>query len=336
MHLGIAINETWGFFNEIYADLGEHYRTNLFRYRSIRTPVYRKRINDYLFRRGFDTFMRNNDVVFFEWASDLLAVASHLPKTCGIVTRLHRYELYQWAHKINWDAVDKIILVSKAKEREFLERFPKQAAKTMVSRPSISLQKFTPQQKTFGGDIGILCHLTPRKRVYELVLAFSQLVGIDDRFHLHIAGEKDDSFLDYYEALTQLVEDLNLQEKVTFYGHVSNAWEWYHRIDVFVSNSYSEGFQVALMEAMASGCVCLSHRWNGVDEILPGQNLFYTSNELVDKLLMYTQMPAEALNLEKEHMRQLACQEFDIEYTKVQIRQAIEEVYSKVNVASGA
>ena len=175
MRLGIAIEETWDFFNEIYADLREHYQTSLLTARSFSLPVFHTRVNRLVFQHDLRQFMRRNDVVFFEWASRLLAEASRQPKRCGIVTRLHRYELYTWADRIHWDVVDKVILVSRAMQAEFSSRFPDQASKTVVVSPSTSLTRFYPVAKEFSGDIGILCHLTPRKRVYELILTLAEI-----------------------------------------------------------------------------------------------------------------------------------------------------------------
>jgi glycosyltransferase involved in cell wall biosynthesis len=326
MRLGIAIQETWDFFNEIYADLTRHYHTSLFQHRSWRLPIFHARINRYLYHHDLQAFMRANDVVFFEWASGLLATATHLPKVCRIVTRLHRYEMYEWVNRINWDAVDKIILVSQAKKREFLTKFPEQEAKIIISGPSTSLEKFTPQRKAFQGDIGILCHLTPRKRVYDLLLTFYELTQKKDDLHLHIGGGADPAHGDYYQAMQHIVRDLNLQSKVTFYGNVTDTWRWYHKIDIFVSNSYSEGLQVAPMEAMASGCYCLAHRWDGADELLPHENLFYASNELQEKILNYCAIPEVQKQEQKAHMRAIACEKFDIRRTVAQILQTLEEV----------
>ena len=78
-------------------------------------------------------------MVFFEWASGLLASASHMAKTCGIVTRLHRYEMYRWADRINWDAVDRLILVSQAKLREFSAAFPQHVHKAVVIPEAVSV-----------------------------------------------------------------------------------------------------------------------------------------------------------------------------------------------------
>jgi glycosyltransferase involved in cell wall biosynthesis len=326
MRLGIAIQETWGFFEEIYADLASHYETNLFRRRIWKFPIFHTRINRYIFHRDLQHFMQENDVVLFEWASELLAVATRLPKSCGIVTRLHRYEMYGWVNRINWDAVDKIIVVSQAKKKEFIARYPNQESKLVVSSPSISLEKFTPSSKKYSGDIGTLCHLSPRKRVYELILTLYELLQSGGDFHLHIGGSPEPSNEDYYHALQYLVDELELREKVTFYGNVTDPKNWYSNIDIFISNSYSEGLQVALMEAMASGCYCLSHRWDGVNEMLPGNHLYYSERELVQKIINYSESPGADKQAMRRSMREIACEKFDINQTKAQFRQAIEAV----------
>lgn len=326
MRLGIAIQETWRFFNEIYQDLVEHYQTRLFTHQDWQLPIFKGRINHRLFQHNMQRFLQGNDVVFFEWASELLVAASHLPKRCGIVTRLHRYEMYRWSDKINWDAVDRIIVVSQAKEREFALKFPQHAAKLVTSRPSIALQQFTLKPKRFNGDIGLLCHLLPRKRVYDLILVFYELSQQLDGLHLHIGGGHDLTNQDYHDALHYLVRELHLEDKVTFYGQVNEPWHWYDQIDIFISNSYSEGLQVAPMEAMASGCYCLSHRWDGAEELLPQENLFFTNRELETKILQYCALPAMEKQKQRAQMRDHACAEFDIEVTKQQIRTVIDEV----------
>ena len=326
IRLGVAIKETWNFFNDIYIDLQKHYNVSLFKYRKWELPIFNDRINQYFFRSDLGSFLRDNDVVFYEWASELLIAATRLPKVCGIVTRLHRYEMYRWVDRVNWNNVDKIIVVSQAKKNEFVKRFPDQERKVVVNGPSTSLEKFFPQPKVFKGDIGILCNLTPRKRVYDLILTFYELSKKNDQLHLHIGGGMDDAYQDYYHALNHLVKDLNLGNRITFYGPVINTWDWYHNIDVFVSNSYSEGLQVAPMEAMACGCYCLAHRWNGADELLPDENLYYTNDELKIKILQYCELPEEVRNMQRGIMRSTAEKKFDINRTIEKIEEVIDEV----------
>lgn len=326
MQLGIAIQETWSFFHEIYADLQAHHSTSLFKARQVKLPLLSQRINQLLYQQTWSDFLKNNQVVFFEWASEFLSYASQLPKTSGLVTRLHRYEMYHWADKINWSAVDKIILVSQAKKREFSSRFPEQAEKIVVIPEAISPQRFKPVSKKFEGDIGILCHLIPRKRVYELILAFADLDRQRAGFHLHIGGPEYPLHRDYYEAMQALVVRLGLDDKVTFYGNVDNPDEWYAKIDIFISNGYSEGLQVAPLEAMASQRLVLSHWWEGADEMLPVENLYLTNGELVERILQFSDASESKRRSYREFMRHIVCEKFNIDNTKIQIRNVIEQV----------
>ncbi len=329
MKTGIIIEETWDFFTEIYADFSERHQTSLFKRKPIKPPFFKERINRYLLNRNMRNFMRENDVLFFEWSSELLALASHLPKTCGIVTRLHRYEMYEWVDRINWDNVDKLILVSNAKVKEFSTRFPEQAHKVMMIPEAVSLNRFQFKPKTFTGDLGILCHLTPRKRVYELILTFSEILQQRDDLHLHIGGDEHALFGDYYHALQAIIQRLNIEDKITFYDFIENPEEWYHTIDIFISNSYSEGLQVSPIEAMASGCYCLSHFWDGADQLLPAENLYITDNQLQDKILEFCQISEDERQKRKVNLRNRVENMFNVDTTKEQIRQLTESVQTK-------
>lgn len=326
MQLGVVNFETWSFFREIYDDLEKNHSVSRFEWQVKPFPILNQRLNEWSLNRSLHTFLDNHDVVFFEWASDFLLVASHLPKRCGVVTRLHRYEMYGVVDQINWNSVDKIILVSQVKKKEFLERFPDQASKLIVIPEAIDPEAFPFRSKPFTGKIGILCHLTPRKRVYELILSFYDLSQRNKDLTLHIGGGQQPEHLDYYIAIRNLVKELDLESKVTFYGHVNHPAEWYQAIDIFISNSYSEGLQVAPMEAMASGCYCLAHHWEGAEELLPQQYLYYTDAQLQRKILDYCVLPEKEKQKEQECMRDLVYTHFNVHDTKVQIRRVIESV----------
>jgi glycosyltransferase involved in cell wall biosynthesis len=151
MQLGIINFETWSFFREIYADLEKNHSVSRFEWRVKSFPILNQRLNDWSLNRNLMVFLEKNDVVFFEWASEYLSVASHLPKRCGIVTRLHRYEMYGLVDQINWNNVDKIILVSQVKKKEFLERFPDQGPKLFVIPEAIDTSAFSFHPKPFTG-----------------------------------------------------------------------------------------------------------------------------------------------------------------------------------------
>lgn len=326
MRLGVVIEESWAFFSEVYAELAAHHSTALFRSRPSRLPVFRQRHDRYLARHDLRRFLATNDVVLFEWAGERLAQASHMPRQAALVTRLHRYELYRWADSIRWDAVDRVILVSEAKRREFCRRFPAQAGKVIVIPEAISLDHYHPVERPFSGQLGVLCHLSPRKRVYELLLALRHLLNRRNAFHLHIGGGPHPTFPDYPQALESLVTRLGLEANVTFHGPVADPAAWYPAVDIFLSNSYSEGLQVAPMEAVASGCYCLSHAWEGADELLPAEDLFVSEDELVAKILDYSDSTVERRRQMRSRQLEIVRARFDVAQTKVRIREQIEAV----------
>lgn len=317
MNIGFVNEETWAFVNEIYAELDR--RQSLIRFASQphQIPLLAGRLNRGKFERDLRRFLAQNQVVFFEWASEILAAATRQTKTCAIVTRLHRYEMYHWAGKINWDAVDAVILVSQAKKREFSALFPQQAHKVVVIPEAVDPQRFTFQWKPFEKRLGILGNLTPRKRVYELILA---LVGeglAAEGYQLHIGGGAHPRFLDYDLAIRGLIEKLGLHGQVHLYGAVHDAPEFFRNIDVFISNSYSEGLQVSPMEAMASGCYALAHDWDGADELLPADQRFLTDGQLAERLRTYAALSAA--------QQQAAC---------LNLRRRVENDFSALNIAA--
>ncbi len=326
LKLGVATEETWGFLDDIYAELSAHHETAKFERRTLTLPAFNTRLNRRRFNNDLTAFLQSNDVVFFEWASSLLAEATRLPKSAAIVTRLHRYEMYKWADKINWDAVDAIILVSEAKRREFTRRFPAQAGKIVVIPEAVAPDRFEPVYRPYRGDIGILCHLRPRKRVYDLILAFSEIAGARPNLHLHIGGGEASGFEEYAAVLPSLVERLNLQDRVTFYGAVADPVAWNRNMDILVSNSYSEGLQVSILEAMAMRRYCISHHWEGADELLPPENLFFTERQLIETLLRYNDATEAEREAQQDRLRQIVLDNFDISRTKVAIRRLIEGV----------
>jgi glycosyltransferase involved in cell wall biosynthesis len=328
MNLGVARppEDTNSFFPEILADFQAHHQVQQFTERTINSPAFHTRLNRRLYRRDWQAFLQAHDVVFFEWASRYLVDATQLPKTCGIVTRLHRFEMYEWAERVNWDVVDKIILVSQAKQREFNRRFPGHEAKTVVIPEGTSLARFQVEKRPFNGDIGTLCHLRPRKRVYELILAFAELARVRGDVQLHIAGGEAPLLGDYLEAMHSAVQKLKLQERVTFYGKTSNPEKWYRHIDIFVSNSYSEGLQLAPMEAIASGNYALVHDWDGADELLPPDYLYLTDNELNARISHFCDLPEAERQQHRDRQLAIVHEKFDINQIKTQIRQVVEEV----------
>lgn len=323
-NLGIFVGENgkWTFFHEIFAVLDRSFQTEIFTPKHYELPLLSGRLNRWAYHNRMQTMLRHNDLCFFEWASELLSAATHLPKTGPIVTRLHSYELTFWASRVNWDHVDRVILLTRAMESKFRAAYPDHAHKTAIINNGVDLKKFTPPaNKPFQFNLGMVSNIHPIKRIYELVLTVHNLKKLGLNPHLHIAGGRWENayFDDYYVAIQRAIEKLNLQDNVTQYGFVEDTPAWLQKIDIFISNSYWEGQQVALLEAMGCGCYCLAHFWDGVEEVLPAENIYVTENELIGKIIAFAEKPAAERQSCQAQLRSIAEQQFDITQTAAQI-----------------
>lgn len=75
---------------------------------------------------------------------------------------------------------------------------------------------------------------------------------LDNRYKLVLIGNGQD-----YNKLHQKIEEYNLENRVFLIGQVENVSEYLSASDVFLMPSRYEGFPFALVEAQASGLVCL-------------------------------------------------------------------------------
>jgi len=327
MKLGVVTDGGWAFVSELLADWQGRYETQVFSHREVSLPISEGRVNRWRLKWALKRFVNSNDVVFFEWAGPLLVVASRLAARASIVVRLHSYELYDFAPRICWRAVHRVILVSNAMRRRFCDLCPSAADKTTVVYYGKSMTKYHPRERDFSGVIGMLCHLVPIKRVYEVILALYELNQTRMSLRLRIAGPPRPGADNqrYYAAMERLVSELRLEDCVSFEGYVDNPAGFLSDIDIFLSNSYWEGQQNALLEAMATGCYCLSHFWDGAEEVLPPDNLYVTDKELCEKIISYCQLPESEKQTQRALMRKIAEEKFDIRNTSAAVRDIVEE-----------
>jgi glycosyltransferase involved in cell wall biosynthesis len=320
--IGVVIEGGDEFFKPLELHLRQAHQLTRFTPRFVRAPVIGTSTNKLLLEVQLSKFLSDQDVVMFEWAGPLLAKVSHLRRTCPLVVRLHSIELATSAHLVDWSRVDLTIVVSDHIRRRLLA-VAKTPPKLVVVIPfGVNLERFQPIQREYSHRLGMACSILPIKRIYEAILSVAELRQDGYSFTLDVVGGPGEGdALRYYWALQALIEKLGLQGTVTLHGYRPDIPVWLHDIDIFLSNSYWEGQQNALLEAMASGCYCLGHCWGGVQEVLPVENTFVTNRDLCSKLLSYAGMGDEK-RLEQQHiMRALAEARFD---EKRMVREIVE------------
>jgi len=326
--IGIVFEDDPQFFRPIEDELWKKHKVAVFAPRFIRAPVIGLSANKALLDIQLAQFLRNRAVVVFEWAGSLLVKASHMRKRCPIICRLHSIELAVTAPLVDWSRVDIVIVPSDHIKRR-LFAVAKTPPKSVVVIPyGVNLDRFHGTQRQHGYRLGMLCSLFPVKRIYEAILTVAELRQDGHPFVLDVVGSTGtEDALRYFWAMQSLIDKLELHDAVTLRGYQQNIDTWHHDIDVFISNSYWEGQQVALLEAMASGCFCLSHFWGGVEEVLPAENIFVTSRDLRSKLLNYASLHDEDRISLQRSMRALAEARFDE-------RRMVQEVIEQIEQAA--
>ncbi len=232
------------------------------------------------------------DVIFVEWVGDILHHVTKRRRKGKVIARCHRGDYFENRGRINWQNVNKVIFVCYAMQKRFIEDYPEFKEKSTVVYNAINLEEFKDikEKTTFDGRIAILGNMLERKRIYDLVFAFKKLLEKDRGYTLHIGGKGTEY---QTKMIQELVEKLELDDKVIIYGYVEDKNKWLNSMDVIVGNSVHESFHYMLHEGALCGCYPLSHFWDGVEEFLPQENIFSSQEDFVNKVIEISRMSKE-------------------------------------------
>lgn len=312
MRLGLVVDGTDHFIKPVEAAWRQQHEVTRFEPSFVRLPLVGARVNEFRLTRQLNQFLKAQDVVFFEWAASLLIRATQLPSQGRIVTRMHSVELATSVEQVNWRHVNHLIVLNNALRQRFTQLVAPPLPPTTIVANGVDLTAYQPVYHPFNYQIGMVCNLLPIKRVYEMILAIYQLRQDGYPYKLKIAGQVGAGEARRYGwALESLVAKLDLSEVVLFSGFVKDVPAWLQDVNIFVSNSYWEGQQMGLIEAMAGGCYCLSHCWDGVEEILPSVNIFVTDSDLQAKLIAYASSSDSEKQEAQTNMRKIVEAKFD-------------------------
>ena len=109
-------------------------------------------------------------------------------------------------------------------------------------------KQWVPPVNHSGFHFASVGRLYEPKGFYEMITAFNEVCKRYPEIKLDIYGDGP-----YRNKLTTLINDLQLQEKITLHGNIKNAWQKLYEADCFVFSSWYEGFSGALVEAMMTG-----------------------------------------------------------------------------------
>lgn len=113
--------------------------------------------------------------------------------------------------------------------------------------------------------------ISPHKNLEGLVRALAREEAAAEPWHLVLVGDHArDSFHSCYQGLSDLSRGLGLEHRVTFTGFVPDAdlVPLYHAATLVVLPSFSEGFGLPVLEAMACGVPVAASRRGSLPEVL--------------------------------------------------------------------
>jgi glycosyltransferase involved in cell wall biosynthesis len=122
-------------------------------------------------------------------------------------------------------------------------------------------EQFSIPSSTF--LLGTISRLQPIKNQEMMITAFKRVNDQKKNTHLLIVGDGA-----IRGQLTELVNDLLLEDHVTFTGFQKDPYRFHKIIDVFLLSSFSEGTSMTLLEAMAFSKPCIVTDVGGNPEVV--------------------------------------------------------------------
>ena len=238
--------------------------------------------------------MRWCDIAWFEWCTNLAVLASHKPKVCKTIVRLHRYEAYEaWPEKVNWSNVDVLVTPGNPVTLGTLkERVPQidQLTSVLCIPNGVDLDRFRFQDRPRGKNLAFLGNLRMVKNPALMLQCMQKLHYLDPQARLFFGGEVQDRMLEQY--LHHMVRTLGLESVVSFDGRQDDPAAWLADKHYIVSTSLCEGHPVGLLEGMACGLKPVIHHFLGADHWFPEEFLFTISEQFCEQVLSGPYEPA--------------------------------------------
>lgn len=231
--------------------------------------------------------MRWSDIAWFEWATNLAQIGTHLPKCCRIIIRLHRYEAYEsWPSQIRWEHVDTLITVGntsviKAMNMQVGDIHKKTSVVQIPNGVNLEAVPFTERRP--GKNIAFVGNLRMVKNPLLLLHCTAALKQHDPQYRVFIAGAVQDILMQ--QTLEHTIAAMGLEGRIVYDGYQKDIYRWLSDKHYVVSTSFIESQGMGILESMAAGLKPVVFNFPGASEIYPTPYLFNTPQEFCDRIL---------------------------------------------------
>ncbi|MBD2841039.1 glycosyltransferase [Erythrobacter rubeus] len=247
------------------------------------------------------------DTVFCEWACENAVWHSHNKRQgTKLIVRLHRFEAFRdFPARINWEAVDALIVVSEYFRDMMVEDHGVDPDRIHILPQYIDwdqLQRSKHPDANFTlGLVGI--NPFDHKRFDRAIDFFAKLRQKDPRFQLAVRSvmpwqigwvwdADNDDKVKFENVFNRIFADPVLQGSVRFDPAGPDMEEWYRGIGTILSSSDTEGCHTSVMEALASGSDAVVYNWPGARSLFD-EHVEDDMADAVDRVIAFADDPAQ-------------------------------------------
>ena len=119
-------------------------------------------------------------------------------------------------------------------------------------------------------NFGYVGRISKEKNIHLLIDSFNEFLFFNSNALLHIFGNTETNY--YYILLKNIINELNLQDKIIFHGIVNDKDKIYNSIDYLLISSISEGIPFCIIEASYYGIPVISSNVGSIKEIVNSNN----------------------------------------------------------------
>jgi len=149
-----------------------------------------------------------------------------------------------------YNKFDEIYCVSNRARQEFINRFSISdkvyTLYNIVDKDKVIKKSQEKVSLSDGFNIVTVGRLTKQKGFERLIEAYSQIIDkVKIKSHLYIIGDGEER-----KNIEEKIKNEGMQEHVTLLGNHVNPYKYMKNCDLYVCSSYSEGYSLAIVEAL--------------------------------------------------------------------------------------
>ena len=192
----------------------------------------------------------------------------------SVLHTLFKSSKKDWLHRFFYSKVDEFVVFTKIQKLNACEYLPIDKSNVKIIPHTVDTKIFRPSQnkkqikKSIVPLIGCVGRFDLKKGQIELIKAAKKLKDKGLHFNLAFVGQDTKNEEGIRKKCENFVKEFQLEDCIQFFDHKADIFEYYRTFDVFVMPSFEETFGLVLIEAMASGCLCISTQAGGPIEIL--------------------------------------------------------------------